>query len=573
MHLFYPCGSRMLGSPRSRVDDMAGPEAAPIGAEPRSRRAFVRPLVALCLLLGLVLSALSAGPAAAERYAAIVVDANTGDILHAEKADEQRYPASLTKMMTLYLVFERLEQGRLRTDTRILISENAAATAPSKLGLEAGATITVGDAIRALITKSANDISVAIAEHLAGDEAAFAEAMTRKAVELGLRNTVFRNAHGLPDARQTTTARDMALLGMRLYDHFPIQSRLFALRNFTFAGRTHRNHNTMLDNFAGMEGLKTGYTRQAGFNLVASVRRDGRHVIATVMGGDTAAARNARMRVLLNRALPRASTVKTRKPTAPPFRSAPPPAVAERKRREPATPAVAEPRLVEPVRVAKRPYPADTRGRGPAWGSTVRYAAPIPGATSTAALVAPSRPLDPPPALRPAIAETVPAAAPIRVATVRSLDIRTGATTTAAPPPSGLARPPSTLQAQAQRLAEATDASSPYRTWAPAGLGGPVASAAAATVPSGPSQASGRAGGVDLQVGAFAAEGEARDRLEAARQRSAALRQAATITPMVMAGGRRLYRARFTGLDATTAARACSELRRQQIDCLVTRAE
>jgi D-alanyl-D-alanine carboxypeptidase len=502
----------------------------------------------LASVLTLVLSALLAPAAAlADRYAAIVVDANTGDVLLAEKADEQRYPASLTKMMTLYLVFERLEQGRLRPDTRVRVSETAADAAPSKLGLEAGSTIALGDAVRALITKSANDVAVAIAEHIGGSQAAFAELMTRKAVELGMRNTIFRNPHGLPDGGQTTTARDMALLGLRLYDHFPIQSRLFSLRSFSYAGRTHRNHNTMLGNFPGMDGLKTGYTRQSGFNLVASVRRDGRHVIATVLGGQTAAARNARMRVVLNRTLPRASTVRTRKPT--PFRGTPLASAGEHRDVEPRAGAAA-PRLLEPVRLARRPYPADTRAEQADWRSTVRLAAPIPGATSTADLLG-ATPPSPAPALRPAIDDTVQPP-PVRVTTVRSIDIRPAAVVSEPSP----GRPPSTLQAQAQRLAAASA----------------TQTATAASLPS--IRTPSRGPTAEIQIGAFATETEARQRLETARAMAAGiLGPARAATPTVTVGGRRLYRARLTGFDPPAAARACAELRRRQIDCLVARAE
>ena len=228
-------------------------------------------ILILCLL------AVGATNARADsRHAAFVVDANTGRVLHAADADEARFPASLTKMMSLYLVFEQIEAGRLDMSTPIRISAQAAAVPPSKLDLDPGDTIPLGAAIRALVTKSANDVAVAIAEHIAGSEAAFARAMTAKARQLGMRKTVFRNAHGLPDPEQVTTAREIATLSLALYDHFPAHARIFATRQFSYAGAVYRNHNTMLRSFEGMEGIKTGYTRASGFNLSASVRRDGR---------------------------------------------------------------------------------------------------------------------------------------------------------------------------------------------------------------------------------------------------------------------------------------------------------
>ncbi len=299
-------------------------------------------------LAALLLPALAPTRALAEsRHAAMVIDANSGQVLHAQAADEPRYPASLTKMMTLYIVFEMVEQGRLQPSTRIRISPIAAATAPSKLGLEAGAEITVANVVQALIVKSANDMAVAIAEHIAGSEAKFAALMTQKARQLGMTKTTFRNAHGLPDPGQITTARDMLTLAMRLHDDFPQHYKLFSLRSFSYAGAVYRNHNTMLASYRGMDGLKTGYTSPSGFNLIASVRRDGRHVVAAVFGGSSAATRNAHMRAILDRALPRAATERTRRQ----------PLVARAPRPAPAPVRVAEPRLVEPVAIAL-PLPA-----------------------------------------------------------------------------------------------------------------------------------------------------------------------------------------------------------------------
>ncbi len=244
----------------------------------------------------------------------MILDANTGAILHNDDGDELRHPASLTKMMTLYLAFETLESGRLSMSDKIKVSQEAASAAPSNLDLEPGEEITVANAIRALITKSANDVAVALAEKIGGSQANFVRLMNASARDLGMSKTHFENASGLPNPNQVTSARDMITLGLRLQDDFPSYYPLFATRAFTYNGSTHRNHNTLMNHFAGIDGIKTGYTRASGFNLVSSVRRGGRHVVGAVFGGASAGSRNGEMRNLLTRALTRASTVKTRKP-------------------------------------------------------------------------------------------------------------------------------------------------------------------------------------------------------------------------------------------------------------------
>lgn len=256
----------------------------------------------------------AAAGARTERHAALILDANTGTVLHGDDADELRHPASLTKMMTLYLTFETLETGRLKMSDMITISERAAAVAPSKLDLAPGDAISVSDAIKAVITKSANDIAVALAEKIGGSEANFVRLMNTRAREIGMSKTHFENASGLPNDDQVTTARDMATLALHLQDDYPAYYPLFATSAFSYQGKTYRNHNTMLNNFAGIDGIKTGYTRASGFNLVTSLRRGERHLIGVVFGGETAAARNGEMRILLTRALARASTVRSRKP-------------------------------------------------------------------------------------------------------------------------------------------------------------------------------------------------------------------------------------------------------------------
>jgi D-alanyl-D-alanine carboxypeptidase len=208
----------------------------------------------------------AAGVAHAEtkKSAVLVIDGNTGRVLHQSAADEPRHPASLAKMMTIYLAFELIEQGRLGYQTKIKFSANAAAAAPSKLDLEEGEEIALIDAIKVLITKSANDVAIAVAEHIAGSEEKFARLMTRKAHQLGMSATTFRNASGLPDDAQVTTARDMVTLALRLQDDFPKHYPLFATRTASYKNEEFRNHNTLLFHYEGTDGLKTGYTRASG---------------------------------------------------------------------------------------------------------------------------------------------------------------------------------------------------------------------------------------------------------------------------------------------------------------------
>ncbi|MBV6657803.1 MAG: D-alanyl-D-alanine carboxypeptidase [Devosiaceae bacterium] len=241
------------------------------------------------------------------RYAALVVDARNGEVLFSRHADAQRFPASLTKVMTLYVVFEELQAGNLRPDTVMRVSAHAQAQPPSELGLRSGQTITVRDAMLALVTKSANDAAAVIGEHISGSESAFARRMTQTARNIGMRSTVFRNASGLPNREQVTTARDMVLLGRAIQQRFPQRYSIFSTQRFTYRGRTYRNHNRLLGTVRGVDGIKTGYIRASGFNLLSSVQDRGRHIVAVVMGGRTGASRNAHMRDLIARHLPRAT--------------------------------------------------------------------------------------------------------------------------------------------------------------------------------------------------------------------------------------------------------------------------
>jgi D-alanyl-D-alanine carboxypeptidase len=275
----------------------------------------------------------------------IVVDGNTGAVLHASNADALRHPASLTKIMTLYLLFERLEAGKIKLDTPLKISSHAAEQSPTKLGVKPGQTLAVEDAIKAVVTKSANDAAVAIAENLGGDEDEFAKMMTAKAHALGMSRTTYVNASGLPNDDQITTAQDQSVLGRAIQERFPRYYKYFSTEQFVYHGHAMRNHNHLLGEVGGVDGIKTGYTHASGFNLVTSVHRDGRYIVAVVLGGRSAGERDAHMRELINSHIREASLRHTA------------PAIAERMeaRAEPRTPSSerSEQREPKPVAAAK----------------------------------------------------------------------------------------------------------------------------------------------------------------------------------------------------------------------------
>jgi D-alanyl-D-alanine carboxypeptidase len=474
-------------------------------------------------------------------YAAIVVDANSGEVMHAANADSPRHPASITKIMTLYLLFEQIEAGRIKLDTPMQVSEEAASQAPTKLGVRPGQTITVEEAIKGLVTKSANDAAVVIAEALAGDQETFAKAMTRKARALGMTNTLYRNANGLPDDEQVTTARDQALLGRAIQERFPRFYRYFSTTAFYFRGRPMRNHNHLLGRVQGVDGIKTGYTRASGFNLVTSVRRGNRHIVAVVLGGASAGARDARMRSLIEEYIGDAATQHTAAritergetavavalpPPAAPMSAAaslaPPPqapATAATARADDMRP-VAEP--APPAHAASRIAPGSTE---PIRAIRVKTLTVRPGALKTAALA----PIDPGPQITPQ-RNAAPAPAPIQAA--------------AAPP---VAPPPA-----------------PRETVASAE---PVAPATAA--PTAPEM---RRSGWIIQIGAFPAEDEAKERLKSARTvAKSLLGRADPFTERVVKGETTLFRARFAGLDEDRAEAACKQLKRNKIACFAVK--
>lgn len=260
------------------------------------------PVLARCLgVIAIALAAAVAPAPAQAKYATLVMDAETGRILHSVNADTLNYPASLTKMMTLYMVFRALDEGRWSLDEHLPISARAARQPASKLGLEKGRSVSVRDAIYAMVTKSANDVATAIAEAMAGGERNFARMMTAEARKLGMSRTTFRNSSGLPHRAQMSTARDMATLARALLTRYPRYYRYFATREFTFDGVTYKNHNDLLSTYEGMDGLKTGYIRASGFNLVTSVKRGDYRVIGVVFGGRSPVARNRHMVRILDK--------------------------------------------------------------------------------------------------------------------------------------------------------------------------------------------------------------------------------------------------------------------------------
>jgi D-alanyl-D-alanine carboxypeptidase len=476
-------------------------------------------------------------PAAANAYspptASIVVDGNSGAVLQASNADAARHPASLTKMMTLYLLFERLESGKVKLNSDMPVSAHAAAQAPSKLGLKPGESIKVETAIKAIVTKSANDVAVIIGEYLGGDEPSFARMMTAKARSLGMMRTTYRNASGLPDDDQVTTARDQALLGRALQDRFPNYFGYFNTRAFTFNGRTVRGHNRLLGSVDGVDGIKTGYIRASGFNIVTSVNRNKRHIVAVVFGGRTARARDALVRSLIDDTIRQASLRRTAPPVAEGT------AVAENK-----LPAKPQAPMPDPrdqkVASADGPEPGST---DPIKPNAVKTMLVRPGTTHMAALSelpSNSRKLMPP----------SPQGARINtIATVKS-DLP--------PPPPGAAPGVlGVLPASGAKLASNAAIV-------------PVPAPSPAPEPAG--SASKTRSGWMIQVGAFPEEKAAMERLTAAQTKAKQqLGEAAPFTEKVAKGERSLFRARFAGLDKPQAEAACKNLKRSEIPCMLVK--
>lgn len=525
------------------------------------------------------------------QFSSIIVDGNSGATLTSNNADGLRHPASLTKIMTLYLLFERLESGKMTLDTEMDVSQHASEQAPTKLGLRPGQTIRVEDAIKGLVTRSANDAAVVIAEAVGGDEDDFAKLMTRKARGLGMTRTVYRNASGLPDDDQVTTARDQSTLGRAIQDRFPRYYRYFSTSVFNYHGHSIRNHNHLLGSVEGVDGIKTGYTRASGFNLVTSMRRGNRHLVGVVMGGRSGGSRDAIMRSLLAENLEKGSprrTVAAITERNPADANAD---VAEEDSRSRPTQTV---QVQGAVQVASAAAPdADE--------TPVRAAPPVKRpsilAAATAALPPPSKP-DPAP-LSSGVIQTqqissIPGASePMKPVRVRTVQVKAGQIKLAS---AGFPQPatPITNAISASRndVAETSNsmvskAEMPPR---PANHGtghgllgvlpaGGSSQAMAYADPAPRAQAVQQNGAIKpvvshtgwiIQVGALESEGEARQRLDAARdQARGMLGKADPFTePVVSKGEKRLFRARFAGLDRDQAEAVCKTLKHSDISCI-----
>ena len=251
------------------------------------------------------------------KYASLVIDAETGAELYSRNADTKNYPASLTKIMTLYMVFDALDRRKWNLKTRLKVSRRASRQPQTRLGLKVGQTISVHNAILALVTRSANDVATVVAENMAGTEIKFAKLMTKKAKTIGMRRTSFRNASGLPNRGQVSTARDMVHLAIAIKRDFPEFYRYFKTKKFRYRGRTFRNHNMLLGRYTGTDGIKTGYTNASGYNLVASVKRNGRHLIGVVFGGKSGKRRDRHMVRLLDKSFVTAIRLAKNKPPKP----------------------------------------------------------------------------------------------------------------------------------------------------------------------------------------------------------------------------------------------------------------
>jgi D-alanyl-D-alanine carboxypeptidase len=551
---------------------------------------------------------LRAGPAYTPPYAALVVDANTGRVLHEANPDAQRHPASLTKIMTLYLLFEQLESGKLKLDSKLDVSDHASQQAPSKLGLLPGQQIAVEDAIRALVTKSANDAAVVVAEAIGGDEETFAKMMTRKARALGMSRTTYVNASGLPDDDQISTARDQVTLGRAIQDRFPRYYRYFQTSSFSYRGHAMRNHNKLLGRVEGVDGIKTGYTRASGFNLVSSVRRGNRHIVAVVLGGASGGARDARMRSLIEQHIASAATNRTiakitetsdvtasaKSVTTAPVAGtalAAEPRFEPRLAREDAAlamvaaaaaekPEITAPPTAQPAAqqqtpsLAKPPLSGSTDPIAPVRVKTITVKAgnvqtaslyplvtPAPQATVAPAHFAKSGPAHGSAASATNAVTNAPANGSSNSTVAPTNTAATMPSEAPLPPPPG-ARPGilGVLPVEPPRGAvyqTASAASAPI----PAPTTAPAQTTVVKTRPT--------KGPWLIQVGAFPKETEAQERLrEAQTKGKTLLAKAAPFTEKFVKGEQEYYRARFDGLTQASAEAACKYFKRNDIACM-----
>jgi D-alanyl-D-alanine carboxypeptidase len=533
-----------------------------------------------------------AAPARDPAFAALVVDANSGRTLYAASENELRHPASLTKVMTLYLLFEQLEKGRMSLESSITMSAHAASQAPSKLGLEPGESINVDNAIKSIVTRSANDVAVAVGEAIAGDEDSFAGMMTRKAHALGMSRTTYVNASGLPDDRQITTAHDLAILGRAIQEHFPHYFRYFSTHSFDYAGETIGNHNHLLGRVDGVDGIKTGYTRASGFNLLTSVHRDGRSLVAVVMGGPTAYARDRLMEQLIAQHIAAATTGHT------------------------AT-MIADASAPEPVRVASAPFDRKASG-APMQLAAIPPAPPVRTAMADAdAPVPPTRSIAlskedredaegdgdtverdaPTPAPRATSYAPTPPAAPVRVAETNPAALGWVKGPDAAPlfPTQKAGQTEKAMAAAAALpailppapLVRVANDNPAAHGWVkgPEGVAQVAKPTNAASKPAIVALAKEEThiarsedvhpashDGWVIQIGASGDADKANELLDRAKaQNRSTLASAKPFTEKVGSGDSTFYRARFAGLDSSSAEAACKSLKRSGFSCFATR--
>lgn len=474
------------------------------------------------------------------KYASIVIDAYTGEVLSSDRADKRLFPASLTKIMTLFMVFEALEKGQISLDERLPVSKRAAGMQPSKLHLKQGSTIRMEDAILALVTKSANDVAVVIAERLGGSEIQFARKMTERARRLGMASTTFRNASGLPNRYQRSTARDMATLGRVLISRYPEYYSYFSTRRFEYAGRKYRNHNRLLGSYDGVDGIKTGYINASGFNLVASAQKDGRRIIGVVFGGRTAARRNNHMVKLLDRGFATASRRNLVLAGIPPIPKARPSSTTV------VAATVAEERLLQVAQMQKPEF-VESPATAIAVASLAERAAvaePQPDVAPEDMLtLEPSAALVPQPNEKPS-------------ATPRLVVAGSGP----------YVQPDATPNGQGD-VSPNVDPAPELEQDHPVNNEIPVAS-----IGTEPTALTSLLGGWSIQVGAFRSE----DRTSAAIAKAVSLAPgllswAEPLIKPIVTGRGTLYRARLAGLDKDTARDACDQLERAGVGCLAVR--
>ncbi len=477
-------------------------------------------------------------------YAEMVYDANSGKVLTATNPDAPRHPASITKVMTLYMLFDQLERGRMKLDTELSISSHAASQSPSKLGVKAGSTIEVEDAIKAVVTRSANDVASAIGENIAGSEDAFAQMMTRKAREIGMSRTTFKNASGLPHPENLTTARDLVTLGRSIQDKYPRYYKYFAIRSFEYKGQNIGNHNRLLGRVEGVDGIKTGYTRASGFNLLTSARVDGRRVIAVVLGGRSGRIRDAQMASLLDRHLENASTTARHNvQMAEAEGDSDEETVAVKPATQVAAAQIPTP-VAAPVRLADKPKPAViseiTRPKATATGpAVIRVGAATP-------VVASTTPTGPVMRWNTGAQPKSIAQSDIRVGQPTDPNIRKSMGLRAAVESEEPATTASIRQPAQIAVAEATKIDKPE----------PVAIKTAS-----------RSGWV-IQVAATDNEDKAKTILSTAKLKNQnVLGKAESFTEKVQKGGTTLYRARFAGFESGSAETACKALKRSGYAC------